>query len=824
MTHAQTTRTAPKNLHLQVAYMLSLVLLLGLAMLGSGCSDGNSGPSTDGDGDVPPDGDEPSDGDEPEDGDVPVDGDTDGDGTDEDGDIDTEPDGDTDGDQDGDEEPSYGIGLPPRPDYAPSLFLKPEDKDRILERITREPWASVLAEIEAMAAREYVAQAPGILDSTDQPNGSIALAAAFLAWLLEDADMAAKARLFLERFSDNYAGHTDGDINIRLPGIVMNYTFALDLLVGAELIPAEEATSVENKLTAIIGAFYDDYILNSINRIFINLTQNNHPIRTACSIGTVAMAFPEHPRAEEWADWAFSELSYLWGPTGHYVQEDGGVSEGSLYYRFAFAPSLALFIAWNNRIEEPRIFNTDCINRIDRGPWADHGCVDGEPFVFHNPLLEERFQSSVDWFLTLRMPGGMRPPIEDSGVRADNGSAIMAGFMDRRDLVWDWIDGGYNMSGGFDLQIPHLAYTPEWLDAQPPAWKHRVMPVAGQAVFRSGWEAEDIWLLMTAENGPVRMTVHDHVDSGSFTLAAYGEYLLIDPGYYKPLARDNARTAQAESHSLLMIEGERVPAKGLLLNFGDTDAFLKNEYIGDAVAYVEAWQPIDQSTTQRAMALLRNRYAVIFDRIDTPVTEARLHTWRLHGYAGFDSGGSFDLAQDRTRWERSRAGVDVYLASSAPDLEIVEPPYVEFYAPHVHSMYSGVGHHGVMDGRVSAVSPRFVAVVAPYRTGVTNEDPRSPLDVTSIKTLPDSVAGWEVRGTDYTDWILARDPAAPSILEIDDATEIDTDAEWIAVGQGEAGAFYLMARGSYLKVNGVDIFANVSDDVVVRESELEERR
>jgi Heparinase II/III-like protein len=717
-------------------------------------------------------------------------------------------------------------GLPPRPTTAPSLIVLPEDKPRILERIEREPFQSLLAKIQQSAAREHVDLPADTFDSAEQSNGSTALAAAFLAWLFDDDAMAEKSRDFMRQLSDNYESKRDIDLDIRMADVAMGYSFALDLLRGAKMIPKQEADELERKLTTLIGAFYENYVLDAIQRLWsIQLTQNNHPIRTACSIATVAMAFPDHPDADVWANWAFSELDHLWGPTGHYVMKDGGVCEGSLYYRFAFAPSLALSLAWRNRVGEPREFQRDCTNRPNDFHWADHGCVDGTPFVFHNLIDQERFQLTSDWFFSLRMPDGQRPPIEDASPKRDNGGAIMAGILDRPDLLWDWYNDEQNTSGGMDLAIQHLAYLPdvEQLPPAPPTWRSRVMPDAGHAVFRSGWGADDIWSLLIAEHGDSRLTVHDHIDNRSVQLFAYGEYLLIDTGYYKPDMMNNAVTAQEGSHSVLMIEDEPVPPKGLIVEFGDTDAFLRNEYIGEQIAYAEAQQPIDVSTIERGVALWRNRYQIIFDRVTTPVTEPRLHTWRLHGNAGYDSGGAFTLeaTDNHARWERASAGVDVYLAAAddtiALGLALGEPPFEALKPPHVHKCESEASHHAVLDGTITSVAPVFAGLAIPYRVGST--DGEGPLTVTMIEPVEPSPAltGWVVTYAGQRDLVVGRAPGAPETFTLSTGESISTDACWVATTLEGTEPLHLMARGTYLSVNGTAAFEGITEEVSFRE-------
>jgi hypothetical protein len=711
-------------------------------------------------------------------------------------------------------------GLPPRPGYAPSMLVKAEDKARILERIKREPFTTLLTRIQQAAARGHVDLPPDTFDSQEAGNGETAQAAAFLAWLQGDGAMAAKARDFFTRLSDNFASHTDMDIDIRIPAVLIGYTFALDLLLGAELIPAAEAEAMELKLKNIADAFYQQYVLDEATRtVAFYYTQNNHPIRAASALATAAMAFPEHPRAEKWANWALWELTYLWGPDGQYVQPDGGVSEGPHYYQFGFTPSLAFSLAWNNRIAGPRVFKKDCINQQDHEPWGAYKCKSGEKFVYGNLIFEERFFKSVEWSLFTRLPDGRRPPLEDGTFKSFNGIGILASFLNRPDYLWDWQTGGYNTGWGMDLAIQHLAYAPDSMTPQSPAWTSRLLPDAGHAVFRSGWETDALWVFLTAEHGSARMTIHDHVDAGSFTMAAYGEYLLMDSGYHKPSMANNAVTAQAQSHNVLMIDGEPVPPKGLLVNFGDTDAFLENGHISENLAYAEARQPLDVTTTERSVMMVRNRYVVSADRVITSGSAPRVHTWRMHGYAGHDTGGTFAISADHAGWEREKAGVYVYLASNAPGLALSEPAFAAGEPPHVHNVAGKVENHGVLDGKVTAVAPGFLAVAAPYRVGATPGAGDAPLEVTPVTAIGVSsgVAGWTVRHSGGTDLVILRSPSAPQDLALSTGHSLSTDAELLLLTIDGDTPLSMMARGSRCTLDGKTVFENRTGKVSVSE-------
>ena len=71
----------------------------------------------------------------------------------------------------------------------------------------------------------------------------------------------------------------------------------------------------------------------------------------------------------------------------------------------------------------------------------------------------------------------------------------------------------------------------------------------------------------------------------------------MDPGYYKPNDLNNALTAHADSHNVILIDGQGAPDKGLLTDFGDTDAFLENTLDGTAFDYAEARQSYRDMTS-----------------------------------------------------------------------------------------------------------------------------------------------------------------------------------------------------------------------------------
>lgn len=714
----------------------------------------------------------------------------------------------------------------------PSLAVVPEHKELILSRVDREPYLTFMTQLEDAAARDWrEREDPAVWDhGAEGQNGATAQANAVLAWLYDDEDAALKARDFFDRLQTDFETNSTWDVNIRMPHPLMGFTDAWDLLMATPWFPEEEAAAAADKICEITGKFFDRFLEDDFMRtIALGQSQNNHPIRTASAIGYVALAFPDHPEAAKWANWAFSELQYLWGPEGRYVQPDGGVSEGPFYYNFAWGVANVIFIAVHNLYgDEPLELETDCRNRQPIDPWLVTDCPEGEPFVFQNPLFDPQFVATIDWSMNLRLPFGPRPPLGDANFSTPpTGVALLTGLGHGGRYRWDFEnvrDKDLETGWGADTKLHHLAYFDDSVAALEPSWKNRFLPAAGNAVFRSGWDDDARWLLLMGEEGAARKTLHDHVDGTSYSLAAYGEYLLIDTGYYKPNDLNNAVTAHSPSHNVVLIEGRAAPDKGLLTDFDDADAWIRNTLDGSLIAYAESHQWYQDTTVERSVAFVDNRYFVVADHLSTDATGPRAHAYRLHGYAGYDEGGVFELRADGARWERALAGVDVYLAVSGADgataLAVVEPPFVAEEAPHVHQFdwQRNVAHHGVMDATVLAAEPEFLAVLMPYRVGAAPGAVDDALAVSAVDLGAASAAGtaaaWSIALPDAQDLALQRDASAPTSFTLPGGAVLETDARFVALRLSGPRAFAVLCRGTYLRLDGADVLTAANADGV----------
>jgi hypothetical protein len=679
----------------------------------------------------------------------------------------------------------------------PHLIATPDLLDVVRERKDRAPYDTVWAVVVEQSNEELRVPNPEDWDhSAHGTNARIAQAAAFIAWVDDDAEAADRAKAALDTLEAGIDLSDNWDLNIRLARPVMCGANAVDLLLGSGHATEAEADVWRTVIGDIGAQAYERWVVDdAMRQIALGFSQNNHPLRTAAAIGYAAMAAPDHEGAQERLDWAVSEYDYLLGPTGQYIQADGVVSEGPHYYGFGIGAVLPLLIGVENAtnlgqagVDETYVRN--CINRQDVDPWEGHGCVDGEEFVFSNPLQDPVFISTSDWSLSQRLPTGHRPPRADSYLVSVNGIALLTHWGAPSYLAWDFVDNAdapFEMGKGMDLVPYHLLYADLPETREPPTWTSRFFVDGGEANFRSGWDEDARWLMLAAEHGAARKTLHDHVDGTSFQVAAYGDYLLVDTGYYKPVELDNAKTAHAPSHNVLLIDGQGAPDKGLLNNFGDTDAWLEGIVEEDAIEWADARMEFEQAELVRGVGMARGRYFVVADRLSTQVAEPREHRWRLHLNAGFDAGGDWWLDDEGPGLERDSGGLRVYLGSTDATPAFEEPPYTPLTAPHVH-LFDGdreARDHAVVDGVVSGIAPGFLAVVAPFKVGA-EDGADAPLDVQALDAGADAVA-WRIRGVDFDDVVWLRGPGALNTLQVDERTLSSTDAVlWTALDGSDA--------------------------------------
>lgn len=146
-----------------------------------------------------------------------------------------------------------------------------------------------------------------------------------------------------------------------------------------------------------------------------------------------------------------------------------------------------------------------------------------------------KIQKMYDYNLYASMPGGTLPGLNDAGRTNVKGSLkhALTYYPDRKDYEWVATEG----QSGTKPSVGSIA-----------------LPFSGQLVMRSGWEKDDLYLLMDA--GPFGYG-HQHEDALSFVIYSHGKYHLVDPGNY-PYDSSEWRkyVLSTRSHNTIRVDGE----------------------------------------------------------------------------------------------------------------------------------------------------------------------------------------------------------------------------------------------------------------------------
>jgi len=139
-----------------------------------------------------------------------------------------------------------------------------------------------------------------------------------------------------------------------------------------------------------------------------------------------------------------------------------------------------------------------------------------------------------DYNLLASMPGGFLPGLNDAGRTDVKPHLEQASkfFPERKDYEWVATQGKRG---------------------EKPSVRSTALPFAGQLVMRSGWEKDDLYLLMDA--GPFGYG-HQHEDKLSIVIYAHGKYHLVDPGNY-PYDSSEWRkyVLSTRAHNTIMVDG-----------------------------------------------------------------------------------------------------------------------------------------------------------------------------------------------------------------------------------------------------------------------------
>jgi len=313
-----------------------------------------------------------------------------------------------------------------------------------------------------------------------------------------------------------------------------------------------------------------------------------------------------------------------------------------------------------------------------------------------------------EWAVKIRLPNGQRPNFDDAGF-----DFFMGGWLSDsagKELHrWDWETSAapYYAPPFDNFRVDSIVFFDDSALAKAPSFSPtQFLPEAGNAVFRSDWGREAIYLLLMGEHRRARTQglSHEHPDATSFQMFAFDQPLALDSGYIKWEAHSSVN--KPENHNLILVDGKGPPIwdhMGIVYPDVDVDTYLQNYFDTDMVDYGEVTARYEETDIERAVLFPDHRYFVISDS----VSSARTHDydWMLHGN---NEGGSFTSTANGGIWEKGNAQLAAYILN--PD-SISTNEYTHSFS------YDQQLTHTAISARKSGKDASFLAVLYPQKKG-----------------------------------------------------------------------------------------------------------
>ena len=662
--------------------------------------------------------------------------------------------------------------------HRPRLLWEAAEWDTILDRLDREPYATLYARVRSRAGASPRPMPEYYDAGREYGNANIAKDAAFV-WAVEgDASAAEKAALILEDLALDftYEGGIPGlyellDDDIHVAEAMQGYCVAFDILAGTNYLDPGREQAIRDRLEQMLVNCWQFFLVDwyIVRQEFSN---NNHFTKLAAAFGTAAITLNDSQYASEWINHAMA-----WGTKKLFALTTPG--EGT----FAEGPSYQVYSADNHL---PFFLQYDLFTGGESG-WFEqrhclltgYNCWYEDVFVV-NPLDDDRMHTLARWTVDIRLPDGRCPPFDDSFM-IGNLNGLLAGAWGDGEMAWDWLraPGAPHYSRYISDNTPDMICTfDDSIVPTPPArGPGIVLPESGFAIFRTGWDEGATYAMFIAERGQSRTMVpgHEHADTLSFMLWADDTFLAIDPGYIRYEMRDEVRFGV--DHNVIAIDGEGPPAPNLL-GIGGVDGELTAWDLSGTPEYAVGITNYSRTDWARAF-FFYGGFAVVGDLLESNTVHD--YEFLLHGHGGGDTGGDFTLLESGARWEIDGMGLDFTITGTG---EIAHSHYLDHHGWHWNQDIT----HEVYSGQIVSHDAGYVAALVP--------DQDDPPQIARLE-LGVGAGGLSIRTGGFTDYVVADDGSGNAVLPTVPPIRARSAVTWVRPAENRA-----LVIGESLYVDG----------------------
>ncbi len=337
----------------------------------------------------------------------------------------------------------------------------------------------------------------------------------------------------------------------------------------------------------------------------------------------------EDDEAREWLDYCIEFLFAVYSPWG---DSDGGWAEGTHYWMMGIA------------------YLIDAANLLKSYTGLD---------VYKRPF----FQNTGDFPLYCKAPSTRRATFGDDSTMGDlpcvrtglntrqfggeTGNGAYQWYYEELERLNPGTEKAFYNWGWWDTNFDDLVYTSSCkpVAATPPENGLRHFKGIGWVGVQHEMADADKNIQLVFKSSPFGSISHSHGDQNAFCMAAFGEDMAIQSGYYVAFNSTMHRNwrRQTRSKNAILINGKgqyadndksrAMKAQGKVLAAEEYD---DHTYIkGDATAAYQSLSP-EVTLAEREIYFVRGSYFVIVDKVDakTPVTI----DWLLHANEEYNLG------------------------------------------------------------------------------------------------------------------------------------------------------------------------------------------
>ncbi|MBX2838222.1 MAG: DUF4962 domain-containing protein [Gammaproteobacteria bacterium] len=402
----------------------------------------------------------------------------------------------------------------------------------------------------------------------------------------------------------------------------------------------DERNRVKQALLARTRQTADHLICNAKIQLF---PYDSHAVRavSAVLIPACIALLDETPEAEDWLNYSVEFLFTVYSPWGDH---EGGWAEGPHYWM----TGMAYLIDAANLLKSYTNIN-----------------------LYHRPF----FQQTGDFPLYTKAPNTRRATFGDDSTMGDL-PAVKIGFNLRQfagvtgkgEYRWYYdeicktnpnTENAFYNWGWWDFRFDELTYQTDFPDvpATAPSDGMRCFNGIGWVGIQKSMADSDNHLQFVMKSSPYGSISHSHGDQNAFCLAAYGEDLAIQSGYYvafNSTMHQNWRR-QTRSKNAILINGNgqyagKDKAQAMRSTGSIATAEDRGDHIylqGDATAAYQSLTP-EVNSVLRDVYFVNDEYFVIVDSIDA--SRAVSIDWLLH------TNSPMTLGDTTFRYTGERAG------------------------------------------------------------------------------------------------------------------------------------------------------------------------